>query len=160
MALWLSAGVIFTFLAVGFVLFKWGKVVCVGTSPATLFTFIAILFTSGLDVGLIMFPLTEFGGYADISANPEYSFTNPLAPVVNIQNASKIGRNLGILVCFTVGITLGITESAYKIALLRIIAMPIFAPDSCNAGTIRSSSKISFTFEEVMISKSIKYSKT
>lgn len=79
MALWLSAGVIFTFLAVGFVLLKWGKVVCVGTSPATLFTFIAILFTSGLDVGLIMFPLTEFGGYADISANPEYSFTNPLA---------------------------------------------------------------------------------
>ncbi|MFQ3324661.1 MAG: glycine betaine transporter [Pseudomonadales bacterium] len=79
MALWLSAGVIFTFLAVAFVLFKWGKVVCVGTSPATLFTFIAILFTSGLDVGLIMFPLTEFGGYADLSANPEYSFTNPLA---------------------------------------------------------------------------------
>jgi glycine betaine transporter len=79
MALWLSAGVIFTFLAVAFVLFKWGKVVCVGTSPATLFTFIAILFTSGLDVGLIMFPLTEFGGYADTSANPEYSFTNPLA---------------------------------------------------------------------------------
>jgi len=28
--------------------------------PASLFTFNAILFTSGLDVGLIMFPLTEF----------------------------------------------------------------------------------------------------
>lgn len=79
MELWLSAGVIFTFLAVGLVLVKWGNVVCVGTSPATLLTFIAILFTSGLDVGLIMFPLTEFGGYADTIANPEYSFSNPLA---------------------------------------------------------------------------------
>ena len=42
-------------------------------------TFIAILFTSGLDVGLVMFPLTEFAGYADINASPEYGFTNPLA---------------------------------------------------------------------------------
>jgi len=41
--------------------------------------FIAILFTSGLDVGLIMFPLTEFGGYGNVSENPEYAFANPLA---------------------------------------------------------------------------------
>ena len=79
MELWLSTGVIFTFFAVGFVLFRWGNLVCVGTSPVPLFTFVAILFTSGLDVGLIMFPLTEFGGYADIGSNPEYSFSNPLA---------------------------------------------------------------------------------
>jgi choline-glycine betaine transporter len=79
MELWLSAGVIFTFLSVGIVLFKWGNVVCVGSSPTTLLTFIAILFTSGLDVGLIMFPLTEFGGYSDTVVNPEYSFSNPLA---------------------------------------------------------------------------------
>ncbi|MEH6592270.1 MAG: BCCT family transporter [Halioglobus sp.] len=50
-----------------------------GSSPVPLFTFIAILFTSGLDVGLIMFPLTEFGGYADLASSPEYSFSNPLA---------------------------------------------------------------------------------
>tara|TARA_R100000656_G_scaffold114615_1_gene87039 strand:+ start:18 stop:1109 length:1092 start_codon:yes stop_codon:yes gene_type:complete len=42
-------------------------------------TFIAILFTSGLDVGLIMFPLTEFPVYADIKENSEYAFANPLA---------------------------------------------------------------------------------
>lgn len=44
--------------------------------PTSLFTFIAILFTSGLDVGLIMFPMTEFPVYSSESA---YSFTNPLA---------------------------------------------------------------------------------
>jgi choline-glycine betaine transporter len=48
-------------------------------TPVSTFTFIAILFTSGLDVGLIMFPLTEFAGYADIATSPEYAFTNPLA---------------------------------------------------------------------------------
>lgn len=79
MELWLSAGVIFTFLAVVFILCKWGNVVCTGSNPVSTFTFIAILFTSGLDVGLIMFPLTEFAGYADIVANPEYAFSNPLA---------------------------------------------------------------------------------
>ena len=44
--------------------------------PTGLFAFIAILFTSGLDVGLIMFPLTEFPVYA---AEANYEFTNPLA---------------------------------------------------------------------------------
>jgi choline-glycine betaine transporter len=38
--------------------------------------FSAILFTSGLDVGLIMFPLLEFPVYA---AEEQYDFTNPLA---------------------------------------------------------------------------------
>nr|WP_257221109.1 MULTISPECIES: BCCT family transporter [Pseudoalteromonas] len=79
MTLWLSAGILFTLLAIVFILAKWGNVQCVGVTPVRTFTFIAILFTSGLDVGLIMFPLTEFGGYADINASPEYAFTNPLA---------------------------------------------------------------------------------
>lgn len=47
-----------------------------GSDPVPLLTFIAILFTSGLDVGLIMFPLTEFPTYA---AESPYQFTNPLA---------------------------------------------------------------------------------
>ena len=47
-----------------------------GELPAGLFAFTAILFTSGLDVGLIMFPLTEFPTYA---AEAAYGFTNPLA---------------------------------------------------------------------------------
>jgi len=79
MTTWLSAGLIFTFAAIAFVLYRWGNVRCVGVTPVKTFTFIAILFTSGLDVGLIMFPLTEFAGYADLATSPEYSFTNPLA---------------------------------------------------------------------------------
>jgi choline-glycine betaine transporter len=79
MTTWLSAGLIFTFTAIAFVLYRWGNIRCVGVTPVKTFTFIAILFTSGLDVGLIMFPLTEFAGYADLATNPEYGFTNPLA---------------------------------------------------------------------------------
>jgi choline-glycine betaine transporter len=79
MTTWLSAGLIFTFTAIAFVLYRWGNIRCVGVTPVKTFTFIAILFTSGLDVGLIMFPLTEFAGYADLATNPEYRFTNPLA---------------------------------------------------------------------------------
>ncbi|MGS0673640.1 BCCT family transporter [Shewanella sp. 125m-1] len=79
MTTWLTIGILFTFAAIAFVIYRWGNVKCVGVTPVRTFTFIAILFTSGLDVGLIMFPLTEFGGYADLSASPEYGFTNPLA---------------------------------------------------------------------------------
>jgi len=79
MTAWLSAGILFTFATIAFILYRWGNVRCVGVTPVKTFTFIAILFTSGLDVGLIMFPLTEFAGYADLVTSPEYSFTNPLA---------------------------------------------------------------------------------
>jgi choline-glycine betaine transporter len=79
MTAWLSAGILFTFAAIAFVLYRWGNIRCVGVTPVKTFTFIAILFTSGLDVGLIMFPLTEFAGYADLAASPEYSFTNALS---------------------------------------------------------------------------------
>ncbi|MBB5321593.1 BCCT family transporter [Marinobacter oulmenensis] len=79
MTLWLSAGLIFTFAAIALILYKWWDMQCIGVTPVRTLTFIAILFTSGLDVGLIMFPLTEFGGYGDVSSNPEYGFANPLA---------------------------------------------------------------------------------
>lgn len=79
MTLWLSAGILFTLTAIAYILFKWSTLRVVGVTPVKTFTFIAIIFTSGLDVGLIMFPLTEFGGYANISASPEYAFSNPLA---------------------------------------------------------------------------------
>jgi len=58
MTIWLNAGIIFTLLAIITILIKWGNVRVVGVTPVRTFTFIAILFTSGLDVGLIMFPLT------------------------------------------------------------------------------------------------------
>jgi choline-glycine betaine transporter len=79
MTTWLSIGILFTFAAIAFVIYRWGNMQCIGVTPVRKFTFIAILFTSGLDVGLIMFPLTEFAGYADLAASPEYGFTNPLA---------------------------------------------------------------------------------
>ena len=79
MTTWLSAGLIFTYASIAFILLKWGRIRCVGVTPVRTLTFIAILFTSGLDVGLIMFPLTEFAGYADTATSPEYSFANPLA---------------------------------------------------------------------------------
>ncbi|MCL1112771.1 MULTISPECIES: BCCT family transporter [Shewanella] len=79
MTTWLSIGILFTFIAIAFVIYRWGNMQCIGVTPVRKFTFIAILFTSGLDVGLIMFPLTEFAGYADLAASPEYGFTNPLA---------------------------------------------------------------------------------
>ncbi|MFN3212098.1 MAG: BCCT family transporter [Henriciella sp.] len=47
-----------------------------GSDPLPLMAFMAILFTSGLDVGLIMFPLTEFPVYESEAA---YGFTNALA---------------------------------------------------------------------------------
>ncbi|WP_419905248.1 hypothetical protein [Kiloniella sp.] len=75
----LSAGIILAFGLILFCLIKWWNVQCVGVTPVPVFTFIAILFTSGLDVGLIMFPLTEFAGYADVTTSPEYAFSNPLA---------------------------------------------------------------------------------
>jgi len=53
-----------------------GNLILSGQMPTRFFAFFAILFTSGLDVGLIMFPLTEFPVYETEQA---YSFANPLA---------------------------------------------------------------------------------
>ena len=55
---------------------RYGNTRCTGVMPVSFFTFIAILFTSGLDVGLIMFPLVDFELYA---TEAEYAFANPLA---------------------------------------------------------------------------------
>ncbi len=72
----LSVAIMVTLITSAFVLIRAGNVNCKGELPSSLFAFIAILFTSGLDVGLIMFPLTEFPTYATETA---YQFTNPLA---------------------------------------------------------------------------------
>ncbi len=55
---------------------RWRNAVCRGPMATSLFTFIAILFTTGLDVGLIMFPLVDFELYA---TDATYAFANPLA---------------------------------------------------------------------------------
>lgn len=72
----LSVAIIVTLLTSAFIVIKGRNVMCKGEIPSSLFAFLAILFTSGLDVGLIMFPLTEFPVYAEEKA---YAFTNPLA---------------------------------------------------------------------------------
>ena len=75
----ISFGIIMALALVVYITVRWWNLRVIGVMPVPLFTFIAILFTSGLDVGLIMFPLTEFPGYADAVANPQYQFTNPLS---------------------------------------------------------------------------------
>mgnify|MGYP002882807751 FL=1 len=47
-----------------------------GSAPMPLVTFLAVLFTSGLDVGLLMFPMVDFEIFAN---EPDYAFANPLA---------------------------------------------------------------------------------
>jgi choline-glycine betaine transporter len=72
----LTFAILVTLLTSAYIVVRAGNINCKGPMPSSLFAFIAILFTSGLDVGLIMFPLTEFPTYA---AEEAYQFTNPLA---------------------------------------------------------------------------------
>lgn len=75
----ISFGILLALALVTFCTIKWWNLRAIGVTPVPLFTFIAILFTSGLDVGLIMFPLGEFPTYADPENAGDYGFTNPLA---------------------------------------------------------------------------------
>ena len=59
-----------------FILLRWGQVRCHGPEPVGMFTLVALLFTAGLDMGLVMLPLTEFPVYA---GDEVYAFSNPLA---------------------------------------------------------------------------------
>ncbi|MBT5388889.1 MAG: BCCT family transporter [Porticoccaceae bacterium] len=72
----LSVAIAITLATSLFICIRWRNLSCTGPTPLSLAAFTAILFTSGLDVGLIMFPLVEFPTYATEAA---YSFTNPLA---------------------------------------------------------------------------------
>ena len=59
-----------------FVLLRWPRLKCTGTHPVGILTLVALLFTAGLDMGLIMLPLTEFPVY---ESDPAFAFTNALA---------------------------------------------------------------------------------
>lgn len=59
-----------------FVLLRWRNVVCTGDTPVGVLTLVALLFTAGLDMGLVMLPLTEFPVY---EGDDVYAFTNALA---------------------------------------------------------------------------------
>ena len=72
----LSVAIIVVLLTSLVLLVRWPTLRFVGAMPTKMFAFIAILFTSGLDVGLIMFPLTEFPVY---ETEAVYGFASPLA---------------------------------------------------------------------------------
>ena len=72
----LSVAIVITLLTSALIVLRFSRLRLEGNDPQPLGAFMAILFTSGLDVGLIMFPLTEFPTYETEAA---YGFTNALA---------------------------------------------------------------------------------
>ncbi|MFV0299351.1 MAG: BCCT family transporter [Paracoccus sp. (in: a-proteobacteria)] len=59
-----------------FVLIRWPRLRVTGETPVGVFTLVALLFTAGLDMGLVMLPLGEFPVY---EGDPAFAFTNALA---------------------------------------------------------------------------------
>jgi glycine betaine transporter len=76
MTLIISVAYVAVLLSALFVIIRWGNRTVQGPTPTGTFTFVALLFTAGLDMGLVMLPLTEFPVYA---GDPVYAFANPLA---------------------------------------------------------------------------------
>ncbi|MDE0743708.1 MAG: BCCT family transporter [Woeseiaceae bacterium] len=79
MSNWLIFGLLTSYIFIAYVLIKWGNIRCTGVTPLKTPVFMAILFTSGWEVGVIMLPMIDFPRYEDFINYPEYSFTNPLA---------------------------------------------------------------------------------
>ena len=79
MSNWLILGLFTNYICISYVLLKWGNVRCIGETPLRTPVFMAILFTSGWEVGVIMLPMIDFPRFEDLISYPEYSFTNPLA---------------------------------------------------------------------------------
>ncbi len=76
MNLILTVAIAITLLTSAIIVLRFSQMRLSGGDPLRLGAFMAILFTSGLDVGLIMFPLTEFPIY---ESEADYGFTNALA---------------------------------------------------------------------------------
>ncbi len=76
MNLILTIAIAVTLCTSALIVLRFPRLKLTGPDPMPLTAFMAILFTSGLDVGLIMFPLTEFPVYESEAA---YGFTNALA---------------------------------------------------------------------------------
>ena len=71
----LSVAMLVALASAAYVVIRWPNYQCWGDTPLPTVSLLAILFTSGLDVGLIMFPLIDFEAYA---TGAEYSFASPL----------------------------------------------------------------------------------
>ena len=72
----LSAAIALTTLTSLLLVLRYRNTRIEGSAPMPLVTFLAVLFTSGLDVGLLMFPMVDFQIFA---SGPDYAFANPLA---------------------------------------------------------------------------------
>ena len=72
----ISAASCAVLLAAVIVALRWPKQRCLGAMPTSLPVFMAILFTSGLDVGLVMLPLVDF---EILTQSDAYAFSNPAA---------------------------------------------------------------------------------
>jgi glycine betaine transporter len=72
----LSIAIAVTTLTSVLLVFRFCNTRIEGSAPMPLVTFLAVLFTSGLDVGLLMFPMVDFEIFA---SEPDYAFANPLA---------------------------------------------------------------------------------
>ena len=72
----LSAAIALTALTSLLLVLRYRNTRIEGSAPMPLVTFLAVLFTSGLDVGLLMFPMVDFEIFA---SEPDYAFANPLA---------------------------------------------------------------------------------
>ncbi len=72
----LSAAIALTTLTSLLLVLRYRSTRIEGSAPMPLVTFLAVLFTSGLDVGLLMFPMVDFEIFA---SEPDYAFANPLA---------------------------------------------------------------------------------
>lgn len=72
----LVVAVLFILLMTAYLFIFQGSKRVQGKYPLGVFTFTSLLFTAGLDSGLVMLPLTEFPTY---QTEPAFSFTNPAA---------------------------------------------------------------------------------
>ena len=72
----LSAAIALTTLTSLLLVLRYRNIRIEGSAAMPLVTFLAVLFTSGLDVGLLMFPMVDFEIFA---SEPDYAFANPLA---------------------------------------------------------------------------------
>ena len=79
MSNWLIFGLFANYFCIAYILLKWGNIRCIGETPLKTPVFMAILFTSGWEVGVIMLPMIDFPRFEDLINYPEYGFTNPLA---------------------------------------------------------------------------------
>jgi len=72
----LSVAIALTTLTSLLLVLRYRNIRLEGSAPMPLVTFLAVLFTSGLDVGLLMFPMVDFEIFAK---EADYAFANPLA---------------------------------------------------------------------------------